>query len=263
MEFEQLDSLIPEILLFVDRRCFPEWEIIRQKIDFHDLTFVVEGKSNYYVNDELVMVEAGDILYIPEGSVRQAHTFKDAPMHSYTFNFSLLQPAEGIRLPFETVTKHRISREVLDYLLEFNYVWSGMQPAFRMQARGIFLLILHRLLSISFHQSLKFQSDIRIDRVKDYIISHSSEELDLASVAKVVNLHPVYLGKLFKAGTNCSIKHYINLIRVNNAEMMLTSGGFSVSEAAERCGYKDVSYFSNVFKSIKGYPPSKVILRPE
>jgi len=48
------------------------------------------------------------------------------------------------------------------------------------------------------------------------------------------------------------------MIRVNNAEMLLSTGEFSVTEVAERCGFRDVSYFSNVFKSMKGYPPSNV-----
>lgn len=261
MDFEQFESIVPEVFLFVDRRCFPEWEIIRQEIDFHDLTFIVEGKANYFVNGEKITAEAGDMLYIPQGSIREAHTFKDDPMHSYAFNFTLLQPSGKIQFPFETVTKNRISSEILNYILEFNRVWSGMQPGYRMFARGIFHLILHQLLAISFHHSPKSHSDIRMDKVKEFIIDHYSNELDLATVAKVVNLHPVYLGKLFKTSTSFSVKHFINIIRVNNAEMMLSGGGFSVSEVAERCGYKDISYFSNVFRSIKGYPPSKASMQ--
>lgn len=261
MNFEQFESIVPEVFLFVDRRCFPDWEIVRQEIDFHDLTFIVEGRSNYYVNGEKITVEAGDMLYIPAGTIREAHTFKEAPMHSYAFNFTLIQPAGKIRFPFDTVTKNRITSEILNYILEFNRIWSGMQPGYRMFARGIFHLILHRLLAVHFQHDSESPYDTRIEKVKEFIIDHYSEELDLMTVAKVVNLHPVYLGKLFKTNTSFSVKQFINLIRVNNAEMMLSGGGFSVSEAAERCGYNDISYFSNVFRSIKGYPPSKASLQ--
>jgi AraC-like DNA-binding protein len=41
--------------------------------------------------------------------------------------------------------------------------------------------------------------------------------------------------------------------------MMLSSGDFTVSETAERCGFRDISYFSNMFKLLKGYPPSAVL----
>ena len=32
----------------------------------------------------------------------------------------------------------------------------------------------------------------------------------------------------------------------------------TVKEAAECCGFHDLSYFSKVFKEVKGYPPSAV-----
>lgn len=260
MEFSQFESIDPEVFLFVDRRCFPDWEIISKRIDFYDLTFVVGGKAEYHVDDQKITVEAGDMLFIQSGSVREAHTFKDDPMHTYTFNF-LLPPTSELRFPFEMVTKNQITNEILNYILEFNRVWNGMQPGYRLSARGIFLLILHRLLSTAFQRSPISNIDVRIDKLKEYIIDHFRDELDMASLSKVVNLHPVYLGKLFKTNTGYSIRHFINFIRVNNAEMMLSGGGFSVSDAAQRCGYNDISYFSNVFRAIKGYPPSKAILQ--
>ncbi|KHF34454.1 hypothetical protein CM49_03237 [Paenibacillus sp. P1XP2] len=56
---------------------------------FYDLTFVVDGMANYYINGEKFTAEAGDLVYVPEGSIREAHTFKEFPMHSYPFNFFL------------------------------------------------------------------------------------------------------------------------------------------------------------------------------
>ncbi|WP_248930343.1 helix-turn-helix transcriptional regulator [Paenibacillus hamazuiensis] len=255
INMELYEQIVPSCFLFVDRRCFPDWEIIKQKIDFHDLTFVVEGKANYYVNGEKHTVEAGDMIYIPEGNLRQAHTFKESPMHSYAFNF-YMHPDNGLHLPFETVTKKHITVEILSYIREFTQVWMSKQPGYQMHARGLLTLIIHRLLTISFHQTSSVHADNRINKVKGYIIDHYSEDLDLSSVAGIVNLHPVYLSKLFKANTNYSFKEFLNLIRINNAEMMLRAGGFSVSEVAERCGFRDISYFSNVFKAIKGFPPS-------
>lgn len=258
MDIDKYQNLAPNIFLFVDRRCFPDWEIIEQTIDFHDLTFVVEGKANYFVNGEKFTVEAGDMIYIPEGTVRVAHTFKESPMHSYAFNFYWASPDNHVRLPFDTVTKNHITSEILGYIKQFTHVWMSKQPCYMMQARGLFQLIVHRLLSISYHQSSHTLPDSRINKVREYIIDHYSEDIDIGELAKQVHLHPVYLGKLFKQNTGHTYKEFLNIIRVNNAEMLLSTGGFTVSEVAERCGFKDISYFSNVFKGMKGYPPSSV-----
>ncbi|MFC5471560.1 helix-turn-helix domain-containing protein [Cohnella suwonensis] len=259
MDLEQMQYLVPDIYYYVDRRCFPDWEIIKQTIDFHDLTFVVEGKSNYYVNGVQYAVEAGDVIYIPKGNVREAHTFKESPMHSYAFNFDWLPHGGPDALPLRIVTKNVISNEIFGRIHQFTQVWMGKEPGYVMQSRALFMLIIHRLLMISYRNGVHHQADQRVNKVLEYVTRHYPEELDLTGMADIVNLHPVYLGKLFKKNTGYSFKEYLNLIRINHAEMLLSTGGFSVTQVADRCGFRDISYFSNVFKSIKGYSPSTVI----
>ncbi|WEK54373.1 MAG: AraC family transcriptional regulator [Candidatus Cohnella colombiensis] len=262
-EFERLQDLVPDVVFFVDRRCFPDWEIVNQTIDFHDLTCIVEGKSYYYVNGVKHTIEAGDIIYIPVGSVREAHTSKENPMHSYAFNFKWLPNENTEPLPLQTVTKNVITSELIGYFKQFTHVWLSKQPGYVMQARALFMLIIHRLLTITNRDTALMRADKRVNLVLAYVAEHYSEELDLAGLAEIVGLHRVYLGKLFKKNMGCSFNEYLNMIRINNAEMLLTTGGFSVTQVAERCGFHDISYFSNVFKSVKGYPPSTVFNRQQ
>lgn len=255
MEMEKYDFLVPNVFLFFDRKCFPDWGIEKRQNYFHDLTFVMGGKANYFVNGTKYTVEAGDLLYIPPGSVREAHTFKECPMHAYPFNFHWLDPNNHEPLPFGIVTKNMITKEILDLIHEFKQVWMSKQAFYKIQARAIFQLILHRLLSNYFRQSAR-QTDPRIHKITSYIAEHYAEDITIGQMAKMVNLHPVYLGKLFRQNTGLTFKEYVNRIRINNAEMMLSSGDFTVTETAERCGFHDVAYFSNLFKAMKGYPPS-------
>lgn len=257
MELAEHPHLVPNIFLFVERKCFPDWRIGKDWIDFHDLTFVVDGKACYYINGKEYLVESGDIIYIPENSTREAHTFKDSPMHAYPFNFQWAAPFNNVHLPFEVVTKKMLNKEILNYIQEFKHVWMNKQPFYMIQARAIFELILHRLLSNYYLLSTPIM-DSRIKKITSYIEEHYSSDIAIGDLAETVNLHPVYFGKLFKEFTGSTCKEYINRIRINNAEMMLSSGDFTVSEAAERCGFQDISYFSNMFKLLKGYPPSTI-----
>jgi AraC family transcriptional regulator, arabinose operon regulatory protein len=258
MNLEKLQTLVPHIVLFVDRRCFPDWKIVNKKIGFQDLTFVMDGKSNYFVNGVKYTVEPGDVIYIPEGSIREAHTFYETPMHSFTFNFNWTPEGSPIPLPLEPVTKHCITNEIRGYIKQFTQVWMSKEPGYIMEARALFMLIIHKLLLISSHNQFQLQADLRVKKVLEYVNENYQNNHELSEIASLFHLNPVYFGKLFKRNTGYSFKKYLNLIRINNAEMLLSTGGFSVTEVAERCGFKDVSYFSNVFKSIKGYPPSNV-----
>ncbi|GBF73820.1 AraC family transcriptional regulator [Paenibacillus sp. 598K] len=247
--------LVPNVFLFVDRKCFPDWTIERRKIGFHDLTFVIGGKARYVINGEAYTVEAGDLLYVPGGSVREAHTFADAPMHAYPFNFHWAGPHNHVSLPFGIVTKKMITKEILTYIRDFKQVWMDKQPFYMIRARALFELILHSLLT-NYYMQASSRTDPRVKKVIDYITDHYAEPLQLSDMAELVQLHPVYLGKLFKQHTGSSYKEYVNRIRINSAEMMLLAGDFNVTETATRCGFQDVYYFSNLFKQIKGYPPS-------
>lgn len=257
MELANHHHLVPDVFLFVDRKCFQGWCIGNVQIGFHDLTFVVDGKARYSVNGVEYPVEAGDLIYIPEGSTREACTFKEYPMHSYAFNFHWAQPFNHVHLPFGIVTKKMMTKEILDYIQEFKHVWKSKQPFYMIQARALFELILHRLLNNFYLMSASLM-DPRIKKITAYIEEHYSEDIQISDLATMVNLHPVYFGKLFKDSTGSTCKEYVNRIRMSNAETMLAAGNYTVSEAAERCGFRDISYFSNLFKLIKGYPPSAV-----
>ena len=183
------------------------------------------------------------MIYVPAGSVRAAYTFKDQPMHAYPFNFHWAEPNNHIPLPFGIVTKNMITKEILDYIREFKQVWMNQQPLYTVQARAIFELIIHRLL-INYYRKSTNIIDLRIKKVMSYISDHYSENITITEMAEMVGLHPVYFGKLFKQNTGLTFKEYVNRIRINNAEMMLSSGDFTVTETAERCGFSDIFYFS-------------------
>ncbi|MCR2806804.1 helix-turn-helix transcriptional regulator [Paenibacillus soyae] len=255
MELEDHHHLVPNVFLFVERVCYPGWNIQKSKISFHDLTFVVEGKAQYVVNGVKYNVEAGDLIYVPGGSIREAHTCKKTPMHAYPFNFFWAEPHNHIQLPFDVITKKVITKEILGYIREFNQVWMNKEPFYMIQARALFELILHRLLSNNRRQTMALV-DLRIKKLTAFLSDHYSDDITMNELARQFNLHPVYLGKLFKLNTGSTFKEYLNRIRINNAERLLSGSGLTVREVAERCGFEDLSYFSKVFKELKGYPPS-------
>jgi len=258
MNLEKIERMHPGILFFVERKCFPDWEIVKQQIGFHDLTFVLEGESTYIVDGVEYAVEAGDVIYIPMGSVREAYSSKDNPMHSFAFNFYWLPTGGPDPLPLQTVTKNAFTEEIAEYIRQFSHSWLSQQPGYIMRTKALFMLIIHRVITLRNQHGDDYHIDRRVKRVMEYITGHYQEDLDSNQIAKLVDLNPVYLGKLFKKYTGHSFKKYLNMVRVNQAEMLLSTGGFTVTEVAERCGFQDVSYFSNVFKAIKGVPPSTI-----
>jgi len=256
------EDIIPDILYFVNRKCKPGWSIIESRIDFHDLTYVYKGSSTYVVNGTEYKLAKGDFIYIPSGNVRAAYTNPDDPMHCFAANFRLsnLSGESGITLPIGPVLRTGVCADLMRLYGELDYVWVEKSYNHIMRARALFMLILDRILGRIASGTPAQQEDERLVRVKQYILHNFMNKIEMSQLAELAGLNPVYLGAFFKKANGCTIKQYITRIRINNAESLLSTGGYSVSEAAARSGFDDLFYFSKVFRAYKGYAPS-VLLR--
>ena len=66
-----------------------------------------------------------------------------------------------------------------------------------------------------------------------------------------------YINHLFKKVSGKSISGYINERRLEKAKMLLSQTSLSIADTAEKTGYSETGYFSNMFKSRFGMTPSE------
>ena len=60
---------------------------------------------------------------------------------------------------------------------------------------------------------------------------------------------------MFKSEMNMTLTEYITQYRMQKAKHLLSSSDEKLQTIAEKVGYNDVSYFSNVFKKYYGGSP--------
>lgn len=94
-----------------------------------------------------------------------------------------------------------------------------------------------------------------VKNAKEYVAKHFSENITLSSVADELHVNPSYLSMLFRQVTGITFKEYINRIRVEEAERLLSNTDYPIIEIAVACGYSDQSYFTKVFKKYTGLTP--------
>ena len=99
----------------------------------------------------------------------------------------------------------------------------------------------------------------RLEWVKEalaYIRTHYREELSIDGICGRIGISKYYFCRVFREITGRTVVEHINFIRCSMARRMLLSGRYNVSESAEQCGFRNLSYFTRTYKRQFGELPS-------
>ena len=77
----------------------------------------------------------------------------------------------------------------------------------------------------------------------------------LSGLAAEVNVHPVYLARVFRRHYGQSISEYCNHQRLLQASNALMAGGRAIGEIAIECGFSDHAHLSRNFRAVFGVAP--------
>lgn len=82
-------------------------------------------------------------------------------------------------------------------------------------------------------------------------------DLSVGMITEHLGLSEGHLSHIFKKETSYTINAYITRYRIRYAMKLLQDCRVKVYEVAEQVGYRDITYFSTVFKKIVGVNPSE------
>src|SRR3954467_9479462 len=97
-----------------------------------------------------------------------------------------------------------------------------------------------------------------IPTVHEYIDKHMHEPIKVSQLAALVEVHPVYFARAFKASCGISVLRYVRQKRVLAASAtMLGKKPVRLVDVANQFGFADQAHFSRVFRQEFGASPSK------
>jgi len=259
MDYSNFDNAVPRIDYFIYRNNTPNWKIEPSQTDFVDLTYVIGGSAVYVINGKEYAVKEGDLLCIPSQSRRSAISHKAGTYECFAVNFNMYNFSnEEVDLPLPLISSVGVHEGIVSMFKRLNENWLRRRPGYVMRGCALFMLILQRFVEMLLYEVDTHQFDSRVKTAIRFITDNYAEPISITEAAKKVHLTPNYLGILFKQETNVTFRDYLNNIRLNQAEDMLRAGEGSITEIALKCGFKDVFYFSRLFKKFKGATPSSV-----
>ncbi len=93
--------------------------------------------------------------------------------------------------------------------------------------------------------------------VAKYISTNYAENITLQELSEIFYISPNYLGTLFKKYFGIGIKEYQVSVRMEQAEVLITSGKFKLYQVAEMVGYPNYEYFRKIYYRHNGRNPSE------
>lgn len=88
-----------------------------------------------------------------------------------------------------------------------------------------------------------------------YIKDHYTYNLNQSLLTQIAGMCSTKLKRTFKAINGCTITEYIQNCRISRAEHLLQSTDLTINQISSAVGYKNASYFSELFKRETGITP--------
>lgn len=228
----------------------------------YELYYMKSGKCSYFIHDRSYDVVSGDVILIPAGIIHRTN-YGNKPHSRLLINFC----------------EDFVSSEILNEVLPLGYLYRNKNMSNKIEE--IFSLIEEEytrndtitlqalriyteqilLLMIRNANTKKQESDgnVIVEHTMRYIQKNYASDIKLSAVAKLMNVSPEHLSRIFKKETSFGFSEYLTLYRLQRAEYILVNEpGRAICDIAYACGFNDSNYFSYRFKEQYGVSPSKV-----
>jgi two-component system response regulator YesN len=100
-------------------------------------------------------------------------------------------------------------------------------------------------------------SDEVIDHICDYILDNFDEDLKLKVIAEKFYINNSYLSISFSSKAGIHFNDYVTMVKMARAEYLFKTTNKKIYEIGDELGYKDINYFSKLFKKYYGKTPSE------
>ncbi|NRY62350.1 response regulator transcription factor [Clostridium beijerinckii] len=121
-----------------------------------------------------------------------------------------------------------------------------------------FLEIFTKIININFNNSFKNKYSKKVADSIDYINKNLfNQSLSLTDIAENINVHKVYLCRIFKEETGENVTQYILKARIEKSKEIILSTNYKLYEISDKLGFNSPQQFSILFKKVTGITPNQ------
>lgn len=257
-EYHRLNNDLP-IILHLDT--LKKDGFCRSISNWHEnieLLYCIEGKGHTVIDSNSVKMEEGTVTVINSGMIH--YTTADSDILKYyclIIDATFLQKL-GLDVERTCLSEHIADNRLREYFNAIVTEHSDKKDFYENMVKGSVISLMSyifRFYSLGENQG---RTNNAVKSSIKYIHEHFKEDISVSNIAEHVGYSRFHFSRKFTESVGFSVKEYIQILRCREAEDMLRTHKYTVSEVATECGFSDVSYFTKTFKRVFGYLPSKL-----
>jgi AraC family transcriptional regulator len=245
---------------------------------FSRIYLITQGEGFIYPNNQKILLEPGFLYLIPSyvtcsyicsGSLYQyylhfTHEANDG-LNIYDLCPVLYKTKafENDTLLFERLLElnPEIELRVADPVLYQQKAWLNKEGKYHsmsqyLETTGIIYQFLSRFFTVGpFDGNNPVDTHNRFRQILAFIQQHIDKEMIISELACMACLSSDHFTRTFKKVIGLTPLDYINLKRVEKAQLLLVTTNLPMKEILEKTGFNSASYFNRIFKRITGVTP--------
>lgn len=260
------------------------------------MIYIAHGSAIYGVSNRTYRLNAGDLILLPPLIPHRLYSQSNDNLVQYILHFDLFtdpmrrliphQSAQDMAIQPDLPECEKLLRNIsyattippeerflfenlfLQMYREFSLQKVGAQKMLQGMAIQTIFTILRCLPSEKLKSEAESQKNSKpwmlVRSAMEYIWLHYGEPLDNSTIAQAIDASPNYLTKIFRQHIGTSLHKYMTSYRLEQAQQILMTGKYNITEVSQRCGFSSIHIFSKLFKQECGISPSAYIaLLPE
>ena len=220
----------------------------------HGFIFKIKGYSEYIFEDKKITVNAGQVIFLPQGSSYKYYSHGDDTLYTSINFYANIENPSPLVYSLEDYLAS-------DFIYEsFTQLWRFGSLSDKYKCLSAFYDFLAYIQRVDHLSNISKNKYYIIEPAIDYLKEHLFDcHLKIDNLHRLCCISDTYFRKIFLSRYNTTPQEYVISKRLSHAMSIIESGDFmSISEVAEQVGYKDPLYFSKAFKKLYGFAPSEI-----